>query len=87
MDKERILRKVIITVATTGAAHTPSISDFLPIAHKQIAADAVKVYEAGAAIAYPRLESRNRQAEFQPECLSGNSDRYILFCFVLVNQI
>lgn len=57
MAHKKILRKVIITAAITGAAHTPSMSDDLPLTPKQIADDAVRSYEAGAAIAH--IHARN----------------------------
>ena len=47
-SEEKILRKVIITSAITGAGALPTMSDYLPITPKQIADDAVKSYEAGA---------------------------------------
>lgn len=50
-------RKVIISCACTGAVHTPSMSPYLPITAKQIAEDAVKAAEAGAAIVH--LHARN----------------------------
>jgi uncharacterized protein (DUF849 family) len=40
MAEEKFLRKVIITAAVTGAAPTPTMSDYLPITPKQIADDA-----------------------------------------------
>jgi uncharacterized protein (DUF849 family) len=52
MTEEKILRKVIVTAAITGAAHTPTMSDYLPLTPKQIADDAVRAYEAGAAIVH-----------------------------------
>lgn len=52
MSEEKILRKVIITAAITGAAPTPTMSDYLPLTPKQIADDAVRAFEAGAAIAH-----------------------------------
>ena len=52
MTEEKILRKVIITAAITGQGPTPSMSDYLPITPEQIADDALKAYEAGAAIAH-----------------------------------
>jgi uncharacterized protein (DUF849 family) len=52
MSEEKVLRKVIITAAVTGAAPTPTMSEYLPKTPKQIADDAVKAYEAGAAIAH-----------------------------------
>lgn len=51
-EGEKILRKVIITAAVTGQGPTPSMSDYLPATPKQIADDAVKAYEAGAAIVH-----------------------------------
>ncbi len=42
--------KVIITCAVTGAIHTPSMSEYLPITPAQIVQDALQAAEAGAAI-------------------------------------
>lgn len=44
--------KVIVTAAITGAIHTPSMSPYLPITPKQIAHEAVRAYEEGAAVAH-----------------------------------
>lgn len=52
MSDEKIIRKVIITAAVTGAGPTPTMSPYLPVTPQQIADDAVKAYEAGAAIAH-----------------------------------
>jgi uncharacterized protein (DUF849 family) len=52
MAEEKFLRKVIVTAAVTGAAPVPTMSDYLPITPKQIADDAVKAYNAGAAIVH-----------------------------------
>lgn len=43
-------RKVVITCAVTGAAHTPTMSQYLPITPEQIAEQAIGAAEAGAAI-------------------------------------
>jgi len=51
------LAKVIITAAITGGIHTPSMSPYLPITPKQIADEAVRAYEAGAAVAH--IHARN----------------------------
>jgi len=48
----RIENKLIITVAVTGSVHFPTMSDCLPLTPDQIVEDAVKAYEAGAAIAH-----------------------------------
>jgi len=47
---EGILRKVIITAAISGAVHTPTMSDYLPLTPEQIIDDAVRSHEAGAAM-------------------------------------
>jgi uncharacterized protein (DUF849 family) len=44
--------KVIITAAITGSIHTPTMSPYLPITPKQIADEAVRAYEAGAAVCH-----------------------------------
>lgn len=43
-------RKVIITCAVTGAIHTPSMSQYLPVTPEEIVDDALKAAESGAAI-------------------------------------
>jgi uncharacterized protein (DUF849 family) len=44
------VNKVIISCAVTGALHTPSMSEHLPLTPDQIAAQAIEAAEAGAAI-------------------------------------
>lgn len=44
--------KLIITAAITGSVHIPTMSEYLPITPDEIADDAVKAYEEGAAIAH-----------------------------------
>jgi len=46
------MAKVIVTCALTGAGNTPSMSPYLPITPQQLADEAVRVYEAGGAIAH-----------------------------------
>ena len=46
------MRKVIITAAVTGSIHVPSMSPYLPITPQQIVDEAVRAYEAGAAVAH-----------------------------------
>ena len=43
-------RKVIITCASTGSIHTPTMSEYLPLTPKQIAEQSIAAAEAGAAI-------------------------------------
>jgi uncharacterized protein (DUF849 family) len=51
------MEKRIITAAITGAIHTPRMSPYLPITVDQIADEAVRAYEAGAAVAH--VHARN----------------------------
>jgi len=51
------MAKVIITCAVTGGAHTPTMSDALPITPQQIANGAIAAAAAGAAILH--LHARN----------------------------
>jgi len=49
--------KAIITAAITGSIHTPTMSDYLPIAPAHIADEAVRACEAGAAVCH--VHARN----------------------------
>ncbi len=49
--------KSIITAAITGSIHTPTMSDYLPITPAQIADEAVRACEAGAAVCH--VHARN----------------------------
>ena len=44
------MAKIIVTCAVTGGAHTPSMSDALPVTPEEIAGQAIEAAEAGAAI-------------------------------------
>ena len=44
--------KAVITAAITGSIHTTSMSPYLPITPKQIADEAVRAYDAGAAVCH-----------------------------------
>jgi uncharacterized protein (DUF849 family) len=65
-------RKTIITCAVTGAIHTPSMSEYLPVSASEIAEAAVGAAEAGAAIVHlhardPRDGRPNQTPEgFEP---------------------
>jgi len=52
-------RKVIITTAVTGAIHTPSMSEYLPVTAKEIAAASIEAAKAGSAIIH--LHARDPQ--------------------------
>jgi uncharacterized protein (DUF849 family) len=59
-----VKNKRIITAAITGAIHTPSMTPYLPVTPRQIADEAVRSYEAGAAVAH--IHVRNPETG-QPE--------------------
>ncbi len=65
--------KVIISCAVTGAMHTPTMSDALPITPQQIADSAVEAAEAGAAILH--LHARKPE-DGEP---TGSPDVYAQF--------
>lgn len=46
------MARTIITAAITGAIHTPTMSQYLPITPEEIADHAVGAYEAGAAVVH-----------------------------------
>lgn len=46
------MRPVIISAAITGAIHTPSMSDYLPVTPDDIAAQAIDAARAGAAVVH-----------------------------------
>jgi uncharacterized protein (DUF849 family) len=58
-------RKVIITCAVTGALHTPSMSEYLPVTPVQIAEQAIEAARAGAAILH--LHARNPDGSPTPD--------------------
>jgi uncharacterized protein (DUF849 family) len=64
------MEKRIVTAAITGAIHTPSMSPYLPITPTEIAREAVRAYEAGAAVAH--IHMRNPE-NGRPE---GNIDAF-----------
>jgi uncharacterized protein (DUF849 family) len=68
-QQERPLKKIIITAAITGSIHTPSMSPYLPITPEQITEEAIKVYEAGGAVAHVHVRD--------PKTGIPNADREI----------
>ena len=52
-------RKVVLSCAVTGSVHTPTMSPYLPITPQQIADEAVRAAEAGAAAVH--IHVRNPQ--------------------------
>ncbi len=64
--------KVIITCAVTGAIHTPTMTQYLPITPDEIAESAIAAAEAGAAILH--LHARNPETgkpDQSPEAFAG----------------
>ena len=51
------MAKVIVTAALTGGGSTPSMSPYLPITPQQLADEAVRACEAGAAIAHVHVRN------------------------------
>lgn len=54
--------KIIVTAAITGAIHTPSLTPYLPITPTEIADEAVRAFEAGAAIAHIHVRNPDNGA-------------------------
>jgi uncharacterized protein (DUF849 family) len=65
--------KVIISCAITGAMHTPTMSEWLPISPEQIASQSIEAANAGAAIIH--LHAR-KPADGEP---TGSPDVYAQF--------
>jgi uncharacterized protein (DUF849 family) len=63
------MSKRIFTAALTGAIHTPSMSPYLPITPKQLIEEAVRVHEAGGAVAHVHVRD--------PETGMPNADQEI----------
>ncbi|MGD9160611.1 MAG: 3-keto-5-aminohexanoate cleavage protein [Desulfobacteraceae bacterium] len=71
--------KVIITAALTGAIHTPSMSEHLPFRTKDLIEEAVRSYNAGAAVVHvhardPENGIPSSSVEIFKEILSGIKD-------------
>jgi uncharacterized protein (DUF849 family) len=66
--EKKIVAKVIVTAAINGSVHTPTMSPHLPITPQQIADEAVRVYEAGGAIAHIHVRNpKNGMPVSDPE--------------------
>jgi uncharacterized protein (DUF849 family) len=73
-------RKVIISCAITGAVHTPTMSEYLPLSPSQIIDSAVEAAEAGAAILH--VHARN-PVDFRP---SGDPEHFQQICPILAER-
>jgi uncharacterized protein (DUF849 family) len=56
-EEEKNMDKFIVTAALTGAIHTPTMSPYLPISPDELAEEARRAYEAGAAVVH--VHARN----------------------------
>ena len=79
-------RKVILSCAITGSVHTPTMSPYLPITPQQIADEAVRAAEAGAATVHihvrdPKTGEPSSNPELFYEVLSKVRERSnVLIC-------
>ncbi|WP_299698706.1 3-keto-5-aminohexanoate cleavage protein [uncultured Tateyamaria sp.] len=65
-------QKTIITCAVTGAIHTPTMSDHLPITHNDIAEQAIAAAESGASILHLHTrDPEDGRPSVEPEHYSG----------------
>ena len=52
-------KKVIISCAVTGAIHTPSMSEFLPVTAEEVIVHSLAAHEAGAAVLHLHARDEN----------------------------
>jgi uncharacterized protein (DUF849 family) len=79
------MNKIIITAAITGAVHTPTMSDYLPITPEEIVADAVRAYRAGAAVAHIHVrEPENGRPTSRPELFREVHDKIKAQCDLIL---
>ncbi|GGX65836.1 3-keto-5-aminohexanoate cleavage protein [Tateyamaria omphalii] len=65
-------QKTIITCAVTGAIHTPTMSEHLPITHNDIAEQAIAAAEAGASILHLHTrDPEDGRPSVEPEHYAG----------------
>jgi uncharacterized protein (DUF849 family) len=81
------MAKVIVTAAITGGGATPTMTPYLPITPQQIADEAVRSYEAGAAIAHVHVRNpetgqpSSNVAYFREVAESVKSRCNVILCF------
>ena len=79
-------RKVIITCATTGSIHTPTMSPHLPVTPTEIAEQSVAAAEAGAAIIHLHArDPENGRPTPDPEVFMQFLPRIKQACNAVVN--
>lgn len=79
-DMSTSTRRIIVSCAITGAVHTPTMSEYLPITPGQIVESALQAAEAGAAILH--LHARNPETG-KP---SGDPALFQQICPVLLDR-
>lgn len=85
MKKQK--KKVFITAALTGAVHVPSMSEYLPITPQEIIDEAVRAWEAGAAVVHlhtrnPKTGEPDASLDLMREVVSGIQKRCDVICCV-----
>jgi uncharacterized protein (DUF849 family) len=79
-------RKIIITCAITGSAHTPTMSPYLPITPEQIADEAIAATEAGAAIIHLHArEPATGRPTSDPDVYAASVGRIRRACNAVIN--
>ncbi len=79
-------RKVVITCAVTGAIHTPSMSQYLPITADEIAEAAIGAFKAGAAIVHLHArDPKDGRPDQRPEAFAPFLKKIKSACDVVVN--
>ena len=80
------MNKVVITAAITGAIHVPTMSEYLPITPEQIAEEAIRSYNEGAAVTHIHVrnpetgQSCSDQKLFREICERIKSECDIIVC-------
>ena len=65
------MNKAIITAAITGSIHTPSMSEYLPITPDEIANEAIRSYDAGAAVVHIHVRDPENGSPSSDKALYG----------------
>lgn len=80
------MEKRIITAAITGGLHTPTMSPYLPITPKQIAQEAVRAWDAGAAVVHIHVrDPETGRASYSLELFREVIDDVKLRCNVVIS--
>ena len=77
-------KKVIISCAVTGAIHTPSMSEYLPVTADEVIEHSLAAHEAGAAVLH--LHARD-EVDGHPHKIRKSSKNFFLQFKILVMQL